>query len=279
MAISVNRFIHDEPALFQATRDFVNEMVAVPDPILAISRKAKSRNAQIAWTLLGTALFQDRGYEEIACLLDALYEKFPEERLWTLPVPKGKEIENVVMSVFGARVWSLFEHVSGIFWSVGMFVRQHQDLEAWARSRTPEEMWRDLGEIYFMGKGNPRPKVCAAIYRLIAGEPLGLSVEYREDRHLPPLPLTMGARRFLAILGPARNLGLADMDPASKQSLCNDFFMALTPENPYMAAHALQFYLENGRNTFICREKTGRCARCPLYEYCNYAEHPALERH
>jgi len=273
MAVSVSRFIHDEPALFQASRLFVNELVNVPDPILAVARKAKSRNAQIAWALLGSALFQDRSFSEIFRLLEALYKKFPEEKLWSLPVPKGGEIEQVVESVFGARVWSLFEHVSGIFWSVGLFVRQHPDLEAWARSRTPEEMWRDLGEIYFMGKSNPRPKACAAIYRLIAAAPLGLGVEYRDNPHLPPLPLTMGARRFLAMLGPARDAVFGDMDSSAKQALCNEYFKALAPENPYMVAHSLQFFLENGKDGFICREKTERCRKCPLYEHCNYAEH------
>ena len=113
----------------------------------------------------------------------------------------------------------MFENVAGIFWSVGLFVRRHGNLQEWLKSRTPEEIWRDLGEIYFMGKSKPRPKAAAAIYRLLAPAPLGLGIECRDASRMPPLPLTMGARRFLAILGPAREEGFADLEPAEKQKI------------------------------------------------------------
>lgn len=271
--VSVKRFVHDEPALFKAVQGFVDAFGAVQDPVVAVAKRADSPTARIAWTLLGTALFQDRSYTQIVALLNALYEKFPSEKLWTLPVPTGVQIESVVESVFGSRKWSVFEHVSGIFWSVGLFVRHHPDLVAWAGERIPEEMWRDLGEIYFMGKSNPRPKACAAIYRIIAAEPLGLGVPCKKSRKMPPLPLTMGARRFLAILGPAREEGFADLEPAQKQKMATDFFVAANAENPYAVAHALQFFLEDGCEDFICRERTDACRKCPLYEYCDYAVH------
>jgi len=162
--------------------------------------------------------------------------------------------------------------VAGIFWSVGYFVRRHPDLVAWARERTPEELWRDLGEIYFMGRSNPRPKACAAIYRMLAPQPLGLGLECCDCSKMPSLPLTMGARRFLAILGPAKEFNFSELEPQEKQKLANEYFAALAPENPYFAAHSLQFFLENGSNGFICRELTANCSKCPLYEYCNYAE-------
>lgn len=270
--VSVKRYVQDEPALFKATQDFVAQFCAVDDPVLAVAKRANSPTARIAWILLGTALFQDRGYSEMKALMEALFAKFPNEKLWSLPVPTGAEIEAVVESTFGGRNWSVFEHVAGIFWSAGLFVRHHPDLVAWAGERTPEEMWRDLGEIYFMGKSNPRPKACAAIFRIIAPEPLGLGATYCKARKMPPLPLTMGARRFLAILGPARDEGFADLEPAFKQKLANEFFTALDSENPYAAAHALQFFLEVGDDDFICREFTKHCANCPLYEFCSYAE-------
>jgi hypothetical protein len=222
-------------------------------------------------------------------LLRTLNEKFPGEKLWTLPVPKAQEIEACVESAFGCRTWSMFENVAGIFWSVGLFVRRHQNLTEWLKSRTPEEIWRDLGEIYFMGKGNPRPKVCAAIYRLLAPAPVGLGLDCAPSPKWPPLPLTMGARRFLSILGPA-NDGFADLEPAQKQKLATDMYVALvqhlmeTSENvevkkskvdaltAYVAAHSLQFYLEDGLDGFICRHFTDHCRKCPLREFCSYAE-------
>ena len=277
--VSVKRFIHDEPALFKASKAFVAQFFRCADPIVYVACKLPDANAQIAWTLLGSALFQDRTYPDILRLLAKLYERFPGDKLWTLPVPKAGEIEEVVEQTFGSRNWSVFEHVAGIFWSVGLFVRLHPDLVAWVRDHSPEELWNDLGDIYFMGRSNPRPKACAAIYRLIAPAPLGLGLECRGSSNsagnpgIPlPLPLTMGARRFLAMLGPAKDSNFSELDPQEKQKLANEYFSALAPENPYFAAHSLQFFLENGTNGFICRELTNHCANCPLYEYCNYAE-------
>ena len=287
--VSVKRFIHDEPAVFKATAEFVRLFARMEDPVLAVAAREKTVEARIAWTLLGTVLFQDVSYPEFVALLQALNEKFPGEKLWTLPVPKAQEIEACVESAFGCRTWSMFENVAGIFWSVGLFVRRHLDLAGWLRSRTPEEIWRDLGEIYFMGKGNPRPKVCAAIYRLLAPAPVGLSLDSAASPKMPLLPLTMGVRRYLSILGPASD-GFADLEPAQKQKLATDMYVALVQhlmeqsENAevkkskvdaltaYVAAHSLQFYLEDGADGFICRHFTDHCRKCPLREYCSYAE-------
>lgn len=269
---SVKRFAQDEPALFKAAQDFVALFADCPDPVVAVARQAKTPNAQIAWTLLGTALFQDRDCSQMKDLLAAFYRAFPEEKLWTLPVPAAAEINRIVEEVFDSDNWSMFEHVAGIFWSVGLFARRHPDLVSWTAERSPEEMWRDMGEIYFMGKSKPRPKASAAIYRILAPAPLGLGVHCRDSRRMPPLPLTMGARRYLAILGPAKDDGFADLSAEDKQKLANACFKALCPENPYAAAHSMQFFLEDCAEGFICRKWTNRCAKCPFYEYCNYAE-------
>ena len=271
--VSSKRFLQDESALGAALRLFVNRFENLDDPVLQVAAKAKTDNGKIAWTLLGTVLFQDRDCGEISKLLAALYKQFPEEKLWTLPVPKGGEIEECVESAFGNRDWSLFQSVAGIFWSVGFFARRHGDLKAWLALSTPEELWRDLGEIYFMGKHSPRPKACAAIYRLCGQKPAGLG--FPVGRGLkrfrwPDLPLTMGARRFLSILGPAREGGFVDLEPQRKQKLMNEFCVALAPENPYAVAHSLQFYLEQGEQTFLCRECQAGCTNCALYEFCDY---------
>jgi len=289
--VSVERFIHDEPALFKATAEFVRLLARTPDPVLAVAAKENDVDARIAWTLLGTALFQDVSYPEFESLMRALNQEFPSEKLWELPVPKAKEIESCVESAFGSCSWSMFENVSGIFWSVGHFVRRHGSLLEWLKSRTPEEIWRDLGEIYFMGKGNPRPKACAAIYRMLAPVPVGLGLDCAETQTMkwPPLPLTMGSRRYLSILGPA-NDGFADLEPSQKQKLATDLYLSISQylidssgNGPvrrskasapivYLAAHSLQFYLEDGSEGFICRKVTERCRKCPLREYCSYAE-------
>jgi hypothetical protein len=176
----------------------------------------------------------------------------------------------------------MFENAAGIFWSVGLFVRRRGDMRRWLAERTPEEIWRDLGEIYFMGKGNPRPKVCAAIYRLLTPAPVGLGYGCAASPKWPPLPLTMGMRRYLSILGPAKD-GFADLEPTQKQKLATDFYVAVARalteasaavdvSNAYLAAHSLQFFLEEGVDGFACREATARCSGCPLREYCSYAE-------
>lgn len=269
----VENFVRCEPAVFEASRKFVQLFKDVPDPVVFVAGKAKTLTAKMAWVILGSALFQDRTYPEIVSLLNNLYKKFPDEKLWTLPVPKAQDVEEVVESTFHSRHWSMFENVAGIFWSVGLFVRRHDcDLESWVRERSPEEIWRDLGEVYFMGKGNPRPKACATFYRLVSPAPLGLEVVCKKARKMLPLPLTMGTRRYLAFLGPAKDENFSEMDADKKQILANDLFCMLDSELPYRAAHSLQFFLEMGEEDFICREKTHSCADCPLFEFCGYAD-------
>ena len=288
--VSVNRFIHDQPALFAATAEFVRFFARIPDPVLAVSAGGENAEIRIAWTLLGTALFQDISYPEFETLLRALYRSFPGEKLWTLPVPKAQEIESCIENALGSRNWSMHENAAGIFWSVGHFVRRHGNLQEWLKKNSPEEIWRDLGEIYFMGKGKPRPKACAAIYRILAPAPVGLGLDCSGSMKWPPLPLTMGARRYLSILGPA-NDGFADLEPLQKQKLANDFYVAIVrllveqvnaskkdaaksvemdAPTAYLAAHGLQFYLEDGTDGFICRHATDHCRQCPLREYCSY---------
>lgn len=286
MAVSVERFIHDNPALFKATAGFVALFRNLQDPVVAVTRLCKTIDEKVGWVLLGTALFQNCSYVEFAALMRALHEKFPGDALWKLPVPKEEDINRCVESIFNTRSWPLYEHAAGIFWSVGVFMRNHgtslnsgEGLAAYIASRTPEELWRDLGEIYFMGKSNPRPKACAAIYRLITETPIGLGLHSRSSLKQAPLPLTMGARRYISILGPASSensrQGFAELEPKEKQNLANQLYVALGKEGgftPYLSSHGLQYFLENGKEGFICRQLTDHCKKCPLYEFCNYSE-------
>ena len=66
--VSVKRFIHDEPALFKATAEFVRLFARIDDPVLTVAKQEKGANERIAWTLLGTALFQDVSYPEFVTL-------------------------------------------------------------------------------------------------------------------------------------------------------------------------------------------------------------------
>lgn len=286
MAVSVQRFIHDNPALFKATAGFVLMFKNLQDPVVAITRRCKSPEEKVGWILLGTALFQHCSYGEFAKLMRSLHEKFPEDALWKLPVPKEDEISSCVESVFNTRSWPLFQHAPGIFWSVGAFMRNHgvqnpNGIANYLASRTAEELWRDLGEIYFMGKSSPRPKACAAIYRLTSDAPIGLGLQCRPSDKRPHLPLTMGARRYISILGPASSEngnaseGFAKLSSKEKQALSNQLFVALGQElneSPYLAAHSLQYFLENGKDGFICKQITKKCKECPLYKFCNYSE-------
>lgn len=284
--VSVEHFIYSEPAVFRATCDFVRKFKTVKDPIMRFALSKPNVNAQIAWTILGSVLFQNIGYSEFACVMNKFSKEFANEKLWSLPVPTEKQINSCVKSALCKKSWSLSQYVSGIFWSVGLFVRRHTDLNNWVKSRTPQELWRDLGEIYFMGKASSRPKVCATIYRLLSNFPIGLGLKCKESNKWPQLPLNMGVRRFLSILGPA-NASYADMNNQEKLVMANDLYVAIArtffskgefinvaeiSKKSWIVAHGLQFFLEVSSDGFICKKVTKKCTTCPLRMYCNYAE-------
>lgn len=273
--ISARRFAQSEAALFKATQDFVQSFADVTDPIIFISGKAKTVQARIAWTILGSTLFQGISYTDMMKLLGALYNAFPEEKLWTLPVPKEDQLMAVAHQVLQGKSWTLMEHLPGIFWSVGSFVRRHQkdgsDLIQWTASRNAEEIWRDLGEVYFMGKGKPRPKAAATIYRIVSPAPLGLGLAIKQSPKMPPIPLSMGVRRYLSILGPGKYEKFSELTPDEKNKMAQEMFQLLSSGSQNVAAHGLQFFLESGTKEFICRDHFKACPRCPLYEFCKYA--------
>ena len=248
----------------------------------------------MAWTLFGTALFQGCSYSCFSYIFNALYKRYCGEKLWALPVPKAEEIMACVdaglkeSGLWGKQKWTLYENVPGIFWSVGLFVRRHLPLEGWLASRTMQGLWRDLSEIYYMGKNYPRPKVCIAVYRLTAPQPLGLGLDYDTTDGVEsslPFPLTLGCRRYLSFLGPASGEAFSAMKSDEKVKLASDLYYSIAetfPKNsplnhPFAAVHALQFFLESGKDGFICRVATKDCTLCPLRNDCQYAS-PAIKR-
>ena len=265
------RWVQDFPLEATAASLFVEFFKNVPDPVLFYTSSLPCDEEKIAWTLLGTNLFQGISYPSFEKLFSRLLEQFPGKKLWKLPVPRGKELEQVVEESLGNISWQLKEQFAGIFWSVGYFVRKHFPLTKWLSTRTPKELWRDLGEIYFMGKKAYRPKTNAAIYRLLSLAPYGLGFSTDLKLNLP-LPLTMGARRYLAFMGPAQGENFSEMSQGSKQKMADDFFSAISKNSPIAAAHAFQFFLEYGKTKDLCWEYTDNCKKCPLQNYCKESE-------
>lgn len=263
------RWAVDYPAEAAAAKAFVQALASVPDPVLNIAAKFATAEERIAWAILGTAIFQDLDYTSFNKFFSLLAKKFPGKALWELPVPREEELRAVEKEALGKYSWSLSENFAGIFWSVGSFVRHHAPLEAWALSRDVTELWRDLGEVYFMGKGASRPKVCAALYRIFSPAPFGLNIPIKSFSKNLSLPLTMGLRRFLAFIGPGKGKDFANMSNAQKQRMAQSFYQFASPELPVAAMHSFQFFLENGKKEFICRTVTDKCKKCPLHEHCN----------
>ena len=265
------RWFSDFPLEAKAAARFVEFFANCPDPVLKHTTLISSLEERIAWTILGTTMFQGLSYSTFDSLFSSLIKAFPEDKLWRTPVPRARNIEKILHSELGSFRWQLRQYFPGIFWSVGLFVRRHFPLSNWLSTRSSEELWRDLGEIYFMGKQAARPKVCATIYRLISPMPYGLGLSCKQVSSNLPLPLSLGARRYLAFMGPAQNKNFSEMSPKQKQDLANNFFTIISPNLPIAASHAFQFFWESGAECFICREFTRNCKNCPLQEFCKEA--------
>lgn len=266
------RFARQNPHIVKATRDFISEFTSIVDPVVKVASLAESEDAQMAWVLLGSVISQDLSYLELESILLALFKAFPNKSLWETPVPKASDLTEVIQKALGKESWSLLEQAPGMFWSVGFFVRKHLPLKSWLESRTEEELWRDLGEIYFMGKKRVRPKASSAIYRLKSPPPLGLGLPVKEGDCFLRLPLSMGARRFMAFIGPGKEGEFSSWTPEKKQTQTNEWFKILSPSMPIQSAHALTFFLEPGQSEYLCREHFRLCKNCPLFSYCSYGK-------
>lgn len=264
----ISRWAKENPLEFSSAKAFVEFFKNQEDPVLAVSRKRADEEEKIAWTLLGTAIFQGISYPNFQTLFQTLSARFSGEALWAFPLPKEKEFSEILNASLGKSSWELKKNLPGIFLSTGHFVRRHFPLSSWLLNHSVNELWRDLGEIYFMGKSASRPKVCAALYRLTSPNPLGLGFSIKDSPLKLPLPLSMGARRYFSFLGPARALRFSEMEKKEKQNLANEFFSVLSPELPFAPSHAFQFFWENGKTEFLCREKTSSCVQCPFQNTC-----------
>lgn len=263
-------FAKDNPHIVEATRAFICEFDSVPDPVVKTALLAEDEEAQIAWILLGSVFSQELSYYQMDSVLEALFCAFPNKRLWETPVPKVSDIKSVIQKALKKQSWSLIEHAPGMFWSVGFFVRNHLPLRKWLDSRDEEAIWRDLGEIYFMGKKNIRPKALSTILRFKNKKPLGLGLSIQKGKSVLPIPLSMGSRRFMGFIGPGKEDDFSEWTPEKKIIEVNTWFEILSPGAKEKAAHGLFFFLESGQNDYFCREQMKSCEKCPLFSYCSY---------
>lgn len=263
------QWIKNNPKLVQATREFISLWENIPDPITAFAQQLKTKDLQLAWLLLGSSLFQGISYKNLLILLKNLHEKFPEEALFDFPLPKEDELL-ACLSPFLQTHWSLSKQFPGIFWSTGAFVRRHQTLSNWVIGRDTRSLWRDLGEIFYMGKGSVRPKVVQTLLRITMPFPRGLGLNPKPSAVKMNLPIFMGYRRWVGFLGLGRAVGYEGFEKKKKQAFLTSFLEKLYPENLQLASYGLQFFLEEGISDLICREKTDFCKLCPLSEFCPY---------
>lgn len=263
------RWEREHPEIMRATAAFVRFFENVPDPVVAVAEKAETLEGKIAWALFGSALSQEIPLELLQKTLDSLFRSFPGERLWTFPLATESGIREAVRSGKKTFDWPLEESVPGIFWSVGNFVRRRTPLAGWASSTSFRGILRDLGEIFFMGKGAYRPKAILAVSRMFSPLPRGLGVlRTNSPTDEIPVPFAFGARRWIGFVGPGKEIGYGEMDDAKKRHLGVTLSKALSPSDPWKASHAFQFFLEKSPEGALCSRLTESCSKCPLSPFC-----------
>lgn len=258
----------------RATAEFVRFFREVPDPIVSVAKRAPTLEAKIAWVLFGSCLHQEISLSDLQKILAAIYENFPGERLWTFPLPTEAEILEAVNHAKGRLAWTLTNSVPGIFFSVGNFVRRRSPLTGWAFSSAVKELLRDLGEIFFMGKGAYRPKAIEALARIFSKDPRGLGVSKSFSEADPlPIPFAFGARLWIGFIGPGQEIRYAEKTEIQKRKLGISLSKTLSPDDPMAASHAFEFFWERSERGMLCAEMTDDCKLCPLAPYCPRSLH------
>lgn len=264
----------EHPDVMRATAEFVRIFREVPDPIISVAKKALSLEAKIAWVLFGSCLHQEISLPDLQRILEAIYEKFPGKRLWSFPLATESEILQAVEQGRAPVSWSLAKSVPGIFWSVGNFVRRRLPLTGWAFSSSNQGMLRDLGEIFFMGKGAYRPKAIEALARIFSEAPRGLGISKSQADFGPlPVPFSFGARLWIGYIGPGKEIGYSSKTEIQKRSLGISLSKTLCPGDPLAASHAFQFFWEKSERGLACALQTNACKDCPLSPYCPRSLH------
>ncbi len=241
----MERWAKEHPEVMQMTSEFVKEFSREQDPVVAVAEKEGTREGKIAWALLGSDLFQEISLPIFTALFEQLQQEFPEDRLWAFPLATGDEIRRAVQKSLGKHSWPLKESVPGIFWSVGNFIRRHSPVDTWASSTPGKEIFRSLGEIFFMGKGAYRPKAVWTLSRLFSPAPRGLGILASGKVRKSPAPFPFGLRQWIGLSGLGADFGYAEMGEPAKRRLAAAVCKALSPEDPRIAAHAFTFFGES----------------------------------
>lgn len=258
------------PAVAEATRLFLARAHKWPDPLVAWSASLQTLDQRLGWTLLGSALHQGIALPALLKFLDALHASIGPEGLHALPAPRESLIDNAMRRSLSKGEWELAPQVPGIIWSVGLFIRQRgEPMSSWLARQSPRTLWRDCGEIHYMGRsGATRPKVLAWIQRLRARPPLGLGFSLPKDGGEPPAPITPGARRWMAWIGPYKASGYGEATPERKAALIQEAYGRLSPEDKELASHGLSFYTEPDGSGYLCSTMQNGCSICPLLCFC-----------
>ena len=259
----------EHPDVMRATADFVRAFASVPDPIVAVAEHSKTLEGRIAWVLFGSCLAQEIPLYLLQKVLEVLSRQYPDERLWTFPLPHEVEIRDLVRQAKKTYDWPLEESVPGIFWSVGNFVRRRSPLVGWATSTSYKGILRDLSEIFFMGKGAYQPKAIFALSRLFSAQPRGLAISRnKEPGDICPIPFSFGIRCWMGFLGPGKEIGFSQKEERQKRMLSATFCKALSPQDPHKVSHAFQFFWESSPSGWLCADFTEHCEKCPLAAFC-----------
>jgi len=258
------------PVPLEAVRAFVDKAMDWPDPLVRIALRAESPSERAAWLLLGCALQQRIALSDLTLFMESLYRSLGSNGLVALPAPRETTIRQSMAALGKGREWELAPQVPGIVWSVGQFVRSRgMPFAEWLDQTSPRDIWRDCGEIHYMGRSSPlRPKILAFLHRIAAPAPAGLGWILVNEGGRPPLPASPGARRWLAWIGPYEESGYADASTALRMRIVVEAYGRIKPEAPWKATHGLQFFTEPFDDSYLCAKNLGGCYNCPLTNDC-----------
>lgn len=259
-----------KPALVASTQAFILRANQWPDPLVEWCVSFNKTTSQGAWLLLASALYQGLPFHALIRLLNVLHHSIGDNGLVQLPATPEATLVHCVQTAGITGDWELMAQFPGIVWSVGAFVRRRKlPFDQWLVQTAPRDIWRACGEIHYMGKNSPiRPKVMAFLFRLFSPSPAGLGLTSLLQGKAPPLPVTMGARRWMAWVGPYSEFQYESASPSQKVSIFQEVYHQLNPAEPWRACHGLQFFTEPLVKGYFCSQKMGACRQCPLYMEC-----------
>ena len=263
-------FLRQNQERVHATRDFCFALQSIPDPVSAELLKVQDPVDRLGWCIFSAAIHQGIPLANVALVLAELMPEFPQRSCWALPVPKEKQVLATLARLHWTQGWSLLEHIPGILLGVGQWMRQAgEDPLAYVQKQTSAQLWSSFASIYFMGKSSViRPKALELLMRLRMQSPLGMGLHI-EDAPLRsgecwPLPISMGARRWLRSFGPDPRRWMEAHSEVERLRYFQKMFQGLSKENPEIIAHGLSFFLEADGTELLCRKALQGCYHCPL---------------